>query len=75
VKKTGRVVVAYEGCKTGGVGAEIAALIAEDAIEYLEGPIVRVAAPDTPQPSNAVLLEAVTVGKKEIIAGIKKALE
>lgn len=75
VRKTGRAVIAYEGCKTGGVGAEVVAIIAEEAIEYLEGPIVRVAAPDTPQPSNAVLLEAITVGKNDIVAGIKRALE
>jgi pyruvate/2-oxoglutarate/acetoin dehydrogenase E1 component len=74
VKKTGRLVIAYEGYKTGGVGAEIAALIAESAIDYLDGPIVRVAAPDVPQPHNDRLLQAVTVDKESIIAGIKKVL-
>jgi len=74
VEKTGRVVVAYEGYRTGGVGAEIAATIAESAIDFLDGPVVRVAAPDVPQPHNAILLEAVTVGGDEIRAGIEKAL-
>jgi pyruvate/2-oxoglutarate/acetoin dehydrogenase E1 component len=74
VEKTGKVVVAYEGYRTGGVGAEIAALIAEQAVDYLDGPVIRVAAPDAPQPHNARLLEGVTVGKKELIAGIRKAL-
>jgi 2-oxoisovalerate dehydrogenase E1 component len=74
VEKTGRVVVAYEGYKTGGVGAEISALIAESAIDCLDGPVVRVAAPDMPQPHNATLLHSVTVDKDDIIAGIKQAL-
>lgn len=50
VKKTGRAVVVYEANKTGGFGAEISALIAERAIEYLEGPVLRVAGLDTPYP-------------------------
>jgi len=74
VEKTGRVVVAYEGYRTGGVGAEISAIVAESAIDFLDGPVVRVAAPDVPQPHNAILLKAVTVSKKEIRAGIKKVL-
>ncbi len=74
VRRTSRVVVAYEGYKTGGVGAEIAALIAENIIEYLDGPIIRVALPDAPQPHNASLLQAATVGRSEIIAGIERAL-
>ena len=73
VKKTGRVVVANEGPKTGGVGAEISAIIAENAISFLDGPIVRVAGPDTPQPANEILLNAVSIGKHEIISGVKKA--
>lgn len=50
VKKTGRAVVVYEAPKTGGFGAEISATIAENAIEYLEAPILRVAGFDTPFP-------------------------
>ena len=50
VRKTGRCVVVYEAPKTCGYGAEIAAIIAEKALEYLEGPIVRVAGFDTPFP-------------------------
>jgi pyruvate/2-oxoglutarate/acetoin dehydrogenase E1 component len=67
--------VAYEGYKTGGVGAEISALIAENIIDYLDGPVVRVALPDVPQPHNASLLKAATVGKSEIIVGIERALD
>jgi 2-oxoisovalerate dehydrogenase E1 component beta subunit len=50
VTKTGRVVVLYEATKTCGYGAEIAALIAERWIEYMQAPILRVAGPDTPFP-------------------------
>jgi 2-oxoisovalerate dehydrogenase E1 component beta subunit len=50
VKKTGRVVVAYEAPKTCGYGAELSALIAEKALLHLEAPIARVAGFDTPFP-------------------------
>jgi 2-oxoisovalerate dehydrogenase E1 component beta subunit len=50
VKKTGRVVIAHEAPRTCGFGAEVAAIIAEDAILHLEAPIVRVAGFDTPFP-------------------------
>jgi 2-oxoisovalerate dehydrogenase E1 component beta subunit len=50
VKKTGRVVVAYEAPKTAGFGAELSAIIAERALMHLEAPIARVAGFDTPFP-------------------------
>lgn len=50
VQKTGRVIILHEAPKTGGFGAEIAALIAEKSIEYLKGPILRVTGYDTPFP-------------------------
>jgi pyruvate/2-oxoglutarate/acetoin dehydrogenase E1 component len=50
VRKTGRALIVYEAPKTGGYGAEIAALIAEKAVEYLQAPIKRVAGLDTPYP-------------------------
>jgi len=48
VKKTGRAVIVHEANKTGGVGGEIAAILAEEAFEYLDAPITRVAGPDIP---------------------------
>jgi 2-oxoisovalerate dehydrogenase E1 component beta subunit len=48
--KTGRIVIVHEAPKTGGFGAEISALLAEEAIEYLKAPIVRVTGFDTPFP-------------------------
>lgn len=47
-RKTGKVLIVYEDNKTLGLGAEVAALIAEEAFEWLDGPIVRLAAPDIP---------------------------
>jgi pyruvate/2-oxoglutarate/acetoin dehydrogenase E1 component len=74
VERTGRAVVAYEGTKTAGVGAEISALIAEKAIECLDAEIVRVASPDVPQPHNAALLSRLTVTSADIVRGIRTAL-
>jgi pyruvate/2-oxoglutarate/acetoin dehydrogenase E1 component len=50
VKKTGKVVILHEACKTCGFGAEIAAQIAERGLLYLEAPVIRVAGYDTPFP-------------------------
>lgn len=50
VEKTGKVVIVHEAPRTLGVGAEISALIAENRIDYLQGPILRVTGPDSPFP-------------------------
>lgn len=51
VKKTGRLIVCHEACRTGGFGAEIVARVIESAFDWLDAPPVRVAAPDMPVPS------------------------
>jgi 2-oxoisovalerate dehydrogenase E1 component beta subunit len=48
VRKTGKCLVAYEDNRFGGYGAEIAAIVAEEAFEYLDGPVSRIAGPDVP---------------------------
>lgn len=50
VRKTGKVLVVHEDTITGGIGAEIAALVSSEACEYLDAPVRRVASPDTPVP-------------------------
>jgi pyruvate dehydrogenase E1 component beta subunit len=55
VAKTTRLVIAHEAVKRCGVGAEIAALVAEKAIDCLDAPIVRVGSPFTPVPSPSRL--------------------
>jgi 2-oxoisovalerate dehydrogenase E1 component beta subunit len=58
VRRTHRVVVAHEDRRRGGIGAEIAAEIAEQLIDHLDAPVVRVAALDTPVPFSPPLEEA-----------------
>ncbi len=59
VRKTSKVVVLHEATRSCGVGAEVAALIAEEAFEDLDGPVVRVSAPDVPIPFSPPLVRAV----------------
>src|SRR3954451_19363039 len=59
VRKTSKVVVLHEATRSCGVGAEVAALIGERCFEDLDGPIVRVTAPDTPIPFSPPLERAI----------------
>jgi len=72
VKKTGHLVVVSEDCKTAGVTAEIAAVVAEKAIDYLDAPIRRVAEPDTPIPFSPPLEKYVIPDEKNIIKAVKE---
>src|SRR5688500_5071016 len=58
-RKTGKVLVAHEATRSCGVGAEVAALIAEEAFEHLDAPIVRLTAPDVPIPFSPPLEQEV----------------
>jgi 2-oxoisovalerate dehydrogenase E1 component beta subunit len=58
VEKTGRAMVVHEAPKTGGIGGEIAARLAEEAFRCLDAPIFRVASPHSPVPFSPVLEEA-----------------
>ena len=74
VKKTGRLVIVTEDCRCAGVSAEIAAMIAEDALDYLDAPIRRVAEPDTPIPFSPTLEQFVIPSEKNIMKAVKEVL-
>ena len=74
VKKTGRIVIVTEDCKTGGVSAEIAAVVAEEAIDYLDAPVKRLAEPDTPIPFSPPLERFVIPDAKKIIGAVKEVI-
>ncbi|MFN7994609.1 MAG: alpha-ketoacid dehydrogenase subunit beta [Bryobacteraceae bacterium] len=57
-RKTSKVLLLHEDVQTGGLAGEIAALISENVFDYLDGPIVRVTAPDTPVPFSPPLEQA-----------------
>lgn len=72
-RKTGKVLIVHEDVKTGGVGAEIAALIAEEAFEDLDAPIMRLAGPDIPAwPFSGVLEDAIMLNPAKIAGAIRK---
>jgi 2-oxoisovalerate dehydrogenase E1 component beta subunit len=73
VRKTGKCLIAYEDNRFGGYGAEVAAIVAEEAFEYLDGPVTRIAGPDIPAfPYNHVLEDWFMVDPAKIAAGIRK---
>jgi 2-oxoisovalerate dehydrogenase E1 component beta subunit len=72
VKKTSKVIVLHEDNKTGGVGAEIAARLSEDCFDHLDGPIMRIAAPDTPVPFSTPLEEYFLPNAGDVVAAAKK---
>ena len=75
IAKTGRLVVADTGWKTGGVCAEVAAMVAEKGFDLLKAPIRRVASPDVPTPAGYTLEEAFYPGKSEIVAVARELVE
>ncbi len=75
VKKTHRLCIAHEAVKQGGFGAEIAATVAEEAIEYLDAPILRYGAPFCPIPFAPTLEKMVRVFPEDLVKGIKGMFE
>jgi pyruvate dehydrogenase E1 component beta subunit len=74
VKKTGKLIIVEEGVKTGGVGAEISALVSEEAFDYLDAPIQRVAAFDAPIPYSPSLESHVIPSENLIIEATRKSV-
>ena len=74
LKKTGRLIIADTGWKTGGVGAEIAAMVAEKGFEDLKAPIRRIASLDIPTPASYVLEAKFYPGKADIVSNCREIL-
>src|ERR671938_1000341 len=72
VKKTSKVMVLHEASRTGGIGGDIAATIAEEALEWLDAPPVRVASIDTPVPYSPPLEEYYMPQVKDVLDAARK---
>jgi 2-oxoisovalerate dehydrogenase E1 component beta subunit len=73
VQKTGKCLIAYEDNRFLGFGAEIAAIVAEEAFDYLDGPVTRIAGPDVPGvPYNHILEDWFMVNPEKIADGLRK---
>jgi 2-oxoisovalerate dehydrogenase E1 component beta subunit len=72
VAKTAKVMVLHEATRTGGIGGEIAAVIGEEAFEYLDGPVMRVASLDTPVPYSPPLEAAFMPTPEKVVEAAKK---
>jgi len=72
VKKTNRVLIVHEDTKTGGIGGEIAAVITEEAFEYLDAPILRLASIDSPVPFSPPLEEYFMPNAQKITEALRK---
>ena len=75
VRKTSKVLLLHEAPRFGGFGGELAAIIAEKAFEYLDGPVVRVAAMDTPIPFGTPLEETYLPDAGKVVQAARKLLQ
>jgi 2-oxoisovalerate dehydrogenase E1 component beta subunit len=75
VEKTSKALVLHEDTRTAGFGAEIAATIGEEAFEYLDGPVKRITAPDTPVPFSPPLEKAFIPQVEDVVAGLRELAE
>ncbi len=75
VRKTGRLVVLHEATKFAGFGAEVAAIVVEEAFDALKAPIMRVAAPDIPVPFSPPLEEFYKPNPMMVVEAVRAVLE
>lgn len=75
VARTSRVLLLHEATLTGGIGGELAAIIASEAFEYLDAPIMRVASVDSPVPYSPPLEAAFLPNVAKVVAAAKKLVE
>src|SRR5207247_2550895 len=71
VKKTGKALILHEDSLTGGIGGEIAAVLAEEAFEHLDAPIRRLASLDTPVPYAPSLEEFFLPNTQKVVAALR----
>ncbi|PIE55120.1 MAG: alpha-ketoacid dehydrogenase subunit beta [Dethiosulfovibrio peptidovorans] len=74
VSKTGRLAIVHEAVKQGGVGGEIAAMVAEEAIDVLDAPILRFGAPFTPVPFAKPLEQAYRIKPEVVLDGLRRMM-
>jgi acetoin:2,6-dichlorophenolindophenol oxidoreductase subunit beta len=74
VRRTGRLVVAQEAIKRGGVGSDVAAIVAEQAFDALKAPIARVAGLNTTIPFNLALEKAAVPQVADIVTGVRSVV-
>ena len=72
IEKTSKALIVHEDTRTLGVGAEVAAILAEEAFDLLDGPVVRVTAPDTPVPFSPPLEQAFLPNADKIAAAARR---
>ena len=65
----------HEATRTGGIGGELAAIIAEEAFEYLDAPVTRVASVDSPVPYAPQLEAAFLPNVEKVVAAARKLVE
>ena len=76
VRKTGKCLVVYEDNRFGGYGAEVAAMVSEEAFDYLDGPVTRLAGPEVPGvPYNHALEDWFMINPEKIADGIRRLAE
>jgi 2-oxoisovalerate dehydrogenase E1 component beta subunit len=71
-RRTNKVVLYHEAQRTGGIGAELSAILAEECFEHLDGPLVRVTAPDTPVPYAPPLEHAFLPGAEDLLEAARR---
>lgn len=74
VARTGRLVIVHEAPGPGGPGAEVAAVVAEQALDLLYGPIIRVTSPPTPVPQSVPLERLLLPSVADIVAAVQQAV-
>ena len=74
VKRTGRLIVASDDVKSGGIGSEIAAAVVEEGFDSLDAPIVRVASPNMPIPFSPTLEQAYMPNAEKIVEAAKRLI-